>query len=520
MSLHTFTRAAIIAAGLFASNAYAAFNATASTNVAIYWGQGSSQAPLLEVCNDPSVDIVNLAFVNQFPKAVGDYPGTDFGNACWADVYTQPDGNASALKSQCLGIEPGIKACQANGKKVLLSVGGGAPTDYYLQKIAIAEYFAEFLWGAFGPKTAAWVDAGKPRPFGDAVVDGFDLDIESYMASPPFAQYLWGNYNVLVTRLRTLYATVSGTYYISAAPQCIVPDAHLADAITKVAFDFIFAQFYNTAECNTRAGVNGLSTFTFTKWVDWLKTNSKNKNVKLYMGMPGGIAGAPNDPQSILTIQEANTFLTKYSKLHPDMFGGAMLWEYTASASNIKCGRSYSSWIKDILVGKFITDVCPVSTSISTSTSTSTAKPTTLATSTKTSTPGSTTTLVTSTRTSTAGSTTTLVVSTKTSTAPSSSPTNKISTDGQCGTNGLTCLGTSFGNCCSSSNWCGSSDAHCGTGCQSGFGNCGIVSPTTTTSAPTPGATQIISTDATCGSTGGFTCQGSAFGNCCSSAGW
>jgi chitinase len=39
------------------------------------------------------------------------------------------------------------------------------------------------LWGAFGPQTAAWVSAGKPRPFdgpnGQAVeVDGFDFDIE------------------------------------------------------------------------------------------------------------------------------------------------------------------------------------------------------------------------------------------------------------------------------------------------------------------------------------------------------
>jgi chitinase len=79
MSPQMFTRAAIVTVGLFASSAFAAFNAAASTNVAIYWGQGSNQTTLLEVCNDPSIDIVNLGFVNQFPKAIGDYPGTDFG---------------------------------------------------------------------------------------------------------------------------------------------------------------------------------------------------------------------------------------------------------------------------------------------------------------------------------------------------------------------------------------------------------------------------------------------------------
>jgi len=518
MSPITATRAAFVAAGLFASGAVAAFNAAASTNVVMYWGQGSNQAPLLDVCNDPSIDIVNIGFINQFPKAVGDYPGSDFGNACWADVYTMPDGNASTLKSHCLGIEPGIKQCQANGKKVFLSIGGGRPTNYYLQKIAIAEYFAEFLWGAFGPKTAAWVDAGKPRPFGDAVVDGFDLDIESNMTTPAFPQYQWANYNVLVTRLRTLYATVPGTYYISAAPQCLVPDAHLADAITKVAFDFIFTQFYNTPQCNTRAGVNGLSSFTFTAWVNWLKTNSKNKSVKLYMGMPAGVPGAVNDPTATLTINEANTFLKKYAALHPDMFGGVMLWEYTVSVANSKCGRPYSSWIKDILIGKFTTDVCPSSTS----TRPTSTRPTTLVTSTR---PASSTTLstisLTSTKLTTSSTTikTTTVSSTKTSTAATSTPsTSKVTTDGQCGANGLTCLGATFGNCCSSSNWCGTSDVHCGTGCQAGFGNCGIVSKTT--SAPPAGATKTVSTDATCGGTNGFTCQGSAFGNCCSGSGW
>ncbi|KAF2262955.1 hypothetical protein CC78DRAFT_618050 [Lojkania enalia] len=58
------------------------------------------------------------------------------------------------------------------------------------------------------------------------------------------------------------------------------------------------------------------------------------------------------------------------------------------------------------------------------------------------------------------------------SAAPSS--TLKVSTDGSCsGTSKFTCLGSTFGNCCSQYGWCGSTSAYCGTGCQSGFGNCG-----------------------------------------------
>jgi chitinase len=79
MSSNTFALAATVAVGLLASTASAAFDAAASNNVAMYWGQGDSQIPLSQVCNDASIDIVNIAFVNQFPLKVGDYPATNFG---------------------------------------------------------------------------------------------------------------------------------------------------------------------------------------------------------------------------------------------------------------------------------------------------------------------------------------------------------------------------------------------------------------------------------------------------------
>ena len=77
-----------------------------------------------------------------------------------------------------------------------------------------------------------------------------------------------------------------------------------------------------------------------------------------------------------------------------------------------------------------------------------------------------------------------------------------ISKDATCGgAKGDTCLGSTFGNCCSSAGWCGSTTAYCGAGCQSGFGNCGsndgaasstsskassAVATATSTSTPTP----------------------------------
>lgn len=69
----TIASLATVAAGLFASTV------SADGKVAIYWGQGAYQKELSVVCNDPSVDIVNIAFVNGFPENSNKYPDTNFG---------------------------------------------------------------------------------------------------------------------------------------------------------------------------------------------------------------------------------------------------------------------------------------------------------------------------------------------------------------------------------------------------------------------------------------------------------
>jgi len=60
------------------------------------------------------------------------------------------------------------------------------------------------------------------------------------------------------------------------------------------------------------------------------------------------------------------------------------------------------------------------------------------------------------------------------STSTSTPTTLSLSLDATCGlTTSRTCLGSTFGSCCSAHGWCGSSDAYCGDGCQSDFGGCG-----------------------------------------------
>jgi hypothetical protein len=96
-----------------------------------------------------------------------------------------------------------------------------------------------------------------------------------------------------------------------------------------------------------------------------------------------------------------------------------------------------------------------------------------------------------------------------------------VSQDGRCGSNGMTCLGSDDGSCCSKWGYCGSTESYCGTGCQSEFGSClnnGQTEPSPPTVPVTHATTnQPVSTNSRCGDSGkGATCLGSVDGDCCS----
>ncbi|CAF3489571.1 unnamed protein product [Fusarium graminearum] len=102
-----------------------------------------------------------------------------------------------------------------------------------------------------------------------------------------------------------------------------------------------------------------------------------------------------------------------------------------------------------------------------------------------------------------------------TTTAATSSATFPLTTNGRCGSRhgGATCRGEFNGEtCCSQNGWCGSTDAHCGRGCQPVFGTCSGVSEP---AGPEPTATN----PGRCGSAfGGKKCD--QWDPCCSRAGW
>jgi chitinase len=119
---------------------------------------------------------------------------------------------------------------------VLLSLGGAAGV-YGFASDAEAASFARTLWQMFLGGTAL----GWPRPFGDAVLDGIDLDIEG--GGPT-------GYATLIRELRALFTSPASNpagreFLVTGAPQCPMPDALMGDALNTAWFDLVSVQFYN-----------------------------------------------------------------------------------------------------------------------------------------------------------------------------------------------------------------------------------------------------------------------------------
>ncbi|KAG1324636.1 hypothetical protein G6F62_008986 [Rhizopus arrhizus] len=291
-----------------------------SPSLATYWGQNSkggsdTQHSLATYC-DGNSDVIILAFVLDFRNK--ELPQLNLANSC--DGPRFPGTNLL----QCPEVGKDIKTCQKKGKTILLSLGGAAGAYVFANdKDAVA--FADTLWATFGGGKS------ESRPFGDAVVDGFDLDIEGGGST---------GYAAMVKRLRSHFnADKSKKYYITGAPQCPFPDAMLGPALDASEFDAVFVQFYNNY-CSTTS-----ENFNFETWDHWARHTSPNRNVKVFLGLPGSSAAAGSGYVPFKTLEPVvKRLYSTYSS-----FGGVMLWDASASYSNKEVSPHYQAAIFKLL---------------------------------------------------------------------------------------------------------------------------------------------------------------------------
>jgi chitinase len=297
--------------------------------VAIYWGQNGYggahpadpsrwEPALIDVCADPAYDIVILSFMTSFvsQRNADHLPELNFAFHC-----DTPYDAANPFLLRCPDIEAGIKACHAAGKHVLISMGGAAG-GYGFASDAEAESFAQTAWDMF------LGGAGAVRPFGAAVLDGVDLDIEGGSSV---------GYGAFAARLRQIAdARGAGRHFmITAAPQCPFPDAYLGPSPGRAlgdhaaAFDALFVQFYN----NYCAYPNG-APFA-DAWNQWSGVGGP----KIYVGLPATTEAAA----AASYVPAANLPALVGAVKNSPSFGGLMLWDASFDRQSGAPGQTYGA---------------------------------------------------------------------------------------------------------------------------------------------------------------------------------
>ncbi|KAK8676880.1 hypothetical protein V6N13_142439 [Hibiscus sabdariffa] len=258
---------------------------TDAGDIAIYWGQNGNEGTLAETCATGNYGFVNLAFLPTFGN--GQTPMINLAGHC------------DPFSNGCTKLSSDIKSCQAKGIKVMLSIGGGAGS-YYLASSDDARQVATYLWNNFlGGQSVS-------RPFGDAVLDGIDFDIEGGTNQhwDDLARYLSG------------YSKPDTKVYLTAAPQCPFPDAWVGGALKTGLFDYVWVQFYNNPPCQyTPDDIGNLE----NSWKNW---TTDIPATKIFLGLPASpeAAGSGFIPVSDLTSQVIPAIKGSAK------YGGIMLW--------------------------------------------------------------------------------------------------------------------------------------------------------------------------------------------------
>ncbi|CAM8973475.1 unnamed protein product [Rhodiola kirilowii] len=254
-----------------------------AAGISIYWGQNGAEGTLAETCATGNYQYVNLAFLSIF------------GNG--QSKVLNLAGHCDQASNTCVALSDQIKSCQSQGIKVFLSIGGGV-AGYTLSSPADAQDLADYLWNNFlGGQSSS-------RPLGDAVLDGIDFDIELGTG------LYWDN----LAQALAVYSQQK-KIYLSAAPQCVFPDANLNTALNTGLFNYVWVQFYNNPGCQY---ADNSAANLIAAWNNWVTIPAE----QVFLGLPASPDAAGSgyvDPQVLVSdILPAIKTSPKY--------GGVMLW--------------------------------------------------------------------------------------------------------------------------------------------------------------------------------------------------
>ncbi|XP_028773269.1 hevamine-A-like [Neltuma alba] len=255
--------------------------------IVTYWGQNVNEGELSTACDTGKYEIINIAFMNTFGN--GQTPDINLAGHC-----------SASWGVPCTKYAPQIATCQGLGVKIFLSLGG-ASGSYSLSSAEEAKQFASYLW-------TYYLSGQSPGLLGLVALDGIDFDIEGG------TNLYW---DVLLKELHAY--TQQKKFYLSAAPQCPIPDYYLNTAITTGLFDYIWVQFYNNPPCEYTD--DGDTQKLINSWNQWTTTYTATK---FYVGLPASPA-ANGSAGGYVPIDVLNKEILPQVETSPK-FGGVMLW--------------------------------------------------------------------------------------------------------------------------------------------------------------------------------------------------
>ncbi|KAJ3075325.1 hypothetical protein HDU98_008573 [Podochytrium sp. JEL0797] len=247
-----------------------------------YWGQNAigngvgptgvgtrvsnvAQNSLAYYCDLGYYQTMNLAFLSDFGGGDGHW-ALNFARSGGYQVSAA--GVASGDLAAFLQIGQDILHCQANNIKVILSIGGDKNSSYHFANGDGALY-ANILFNSF------LQGSSNTRPFGSAILDGIEFDIEK--TGPAYTQEQ-------IIMLQTL-KKLSPTSLYSAVPQCYL-NGGLGDLNTgpiiqshPELLDYVIIQYYNNPTCSYPFG------FNFAAWKALYKG-------PLVIGLAGDVSSA------------------------------------------------------------------------------------------------------------------------------------------------------------------------------------------------------------------------------------
>ncbi|KAL6311545.1 hypothetical protein AAG906_005101 [Vitis piasezkii] len=170
----------------------------------LVWGQNGNEGTLAEACASGNYDFVNMAFLPTFGN--GQTPMINLAGHC--DPYS----------NDCTGLSLDVKSCQARHQGDALYWGRSWELLPLPPRKMLGNCFGWNYLDIKGGTSQHWDDLAK---------------------------YLSG------------YSKRGNKVYLTAAPQCLFPDAWVGGSLKTGLFDYVWVQFYNNPHCQYTPGNAG-----------------------------------------------------------------------------------------------------------------------------------------------------------------------------------------------------------------------------------------------------------------------